>query len=247
MSGMTEKSTVYAKAPIVEAVIDIQLQLPEDADKRLLVYVGQIERQFPQKTPIQMVAVNVGSDGSQSMERKPMGWRLVSEANNRILQVRQQGFTLSHMPPYTQWAVFRDEAKPLWSLFLDICKPEKISRIAVRYINRLRLPPGAIDLKDYLTIYPQVPTACEPIEGLLMQVQGRRPEIDEKCRSVITVATEPATEPTYQPMVLDLDLFVETEMKPDDMQCWSMLDRLRAMKNEIFEASITDKLRETFK
>lgn len=247
MSSMTEAPTVYAKAPIVEAVIDIQVQMSEDAERRLLTFVERVGAQFPQKSPIQLVAMNVGADGSHSMERKPVGWRLVNEANDRILQVRRQGFTFSHMPPYSHWGVFRSEAEPLWRLFVDTCGPEQISRIAVRYINRLRLPPGAVDLKDFLTIYPQVPDACEPIEGLLMQLQGRHPDVDATCRSVITVASEPASDAAYQPIVLDLDLYVETELKPDDARCWSMLDQLRIKKNQMFEASITEKMREIFR
>ena len=248
MPNVIDASPVYAKAPIVEAVIDIQAQVPDDdADKRLLKFAELIAERFPQKSPLQMVSMNLNADGSHNMDRQDLGWRLVSEANDRIVQVRRQGFTYSHMPPYTQWSVFEGEAKPLWQRFVETCQPEKVTRVAVRYINRLRLPAGAIQLEDYLTINPQVPAVCEPIEGLLLQVQSRHLDVDPMCRSVITVASEVATDTNAHPMVLDIDVSVETSLGPQDSHCWTLLEKLRFKKNQLFEGSITDNVRRTFK
>lgn len=244
---MTEAAVIYPKAPIVEAVIDIQATVPEPADTRLLQFVSEVESLFPQKMPLRSVSMNVGPNNSHSVEMATAGWRLVNAASDRILQTRKQGFTLSHMPPYTHWGIFQAEAASLWQTFVATCQPERVTRIAVRYINRVRLPPRTIDLKDYLTIYPEVPTAYEPLEGLLMQLQGKHPDVDSKCASVITVATEPISDPAYRPIVLDLDLSVETDLSPNDPHCWVLFEKLRRKKNALFEAAITETTRETFR
>lgn len=243
---MTQAAAFYTKAPVVEAVIDIQLQLSATADECLTGLSEQLSQRFPQKNQMHMLEMEMRPDGT-SVQKSAVGWRMTSATGDRVLQLKRQGFTYSHMSPYTRWTVFSDEARSLWADFVRSCSPQLISRIAVRYVNRLELPRGKIALKDYLAIYPVLPLEYEPMQGLLLQVQGRHEDVDPVCKSVVTIASENGSDPAYQPMLLDIDVFVEKEIKANGDDCWGLLERLRSKKNELFEAAITTKLRETFK
>lgn len=243
---MTESATVYPKAPVVEAVIDIQVRLGEGGDECVTRLSEELGGRFPQKNEMHLVEMELRPDGT-SVQRNAIGWRLTNVKGDRVLQVRRQGFTYSHMSPYTHWSVFSGEARSLWAEFVQSCSPDLITRVAVRYINRLKLPRGPVKLEDYLAVYPMLPSVYEPVQGLLLQVQGRHEAIDPFCKSVVTIASEQSSEPAFQPMLLDIDVSVEKELKPTENECWNLLERLRVRKNELFEAAITSKLRETFK
>lgn len=243
---MTEAAMVYAKAPVVEAVIDIQVRLGAEGDKCLTRLCEQLADTFPQKNEMHLLEVEMRPDGT-SVQRNALGWRLTNVKGDRILQLKRQGFTYSHMSPYTRWSVFSEEARSLWTDFVRSCSPELITRVAVRYINRLKLPRGPIKLEDYLAIYPTLPSVYEPAQGLLLQIQGRHEAVDPLCNSIVTIASEQSSDPAFQPMLLDIDVFVEKEFEPVAEDCWRLLEGLRSRKNELFEAAITSKLRETFK
>lgn len=238
---------VYARAPVVEAVIDIQVQLGNHADDCVTRLRERLTDRFPKQEQLHMFSMEMRPDGS-SVQRDAIGWRLTNGTADRVLQVKRQGFTYSHMSPYTQWTVFSQEGRRLWADFVDCCSPTAVTRVAVRYVNRLKLPAGEIQLEDFLALYPEVPTASayDPIQGLLMQVQGRHANVDPMCQSVVTLATEPSFETGFQPLLLDIDVFVEKPLPGSGDECWKILEALRLKKNELFESAIKDKLRETF-
>jgi len=236
---------VYPNAPIVEAVIDIQVSQEVAKPLDLSKCVDSVSSRFPQRDPIHLIEMEMASNGF-GQTKTEIGQRLVNETGDRILQLQQRGFTYSHMPPYSHWDSFRTEALPLWRTFVENCQPHRVTRVAVRYINRLKLPSGKIDLEDYLSIYPHLPKAMPIFSGLLMQIQMRHEDVHPRCRSVITIASEQATDPSYQPLVLDLDVLVDADIATDSSEVWELLDKLRVKKNDLFEASLTDKMKETF-
>lgn len=242
---------IYSRAPIVEAVIDIKVVYA--SGKTTCVNsetASAFKATFPRGQPILEVSMGFssGKDGAvtpMSTAAEAAGWRLSNESESRILQIRPQGFTYSHLPPYTQWEVFGAEVRPLWEKFVETCAPVRVTRIAMRYINLLKLPGGPVDLKDYLNLHPQIPATMEPLDGLLMQVRSKLPEVSDNGRFVITLAPAQASaEPDVTPFVLDLDVFCEESFEPSDSRLWTVLQKLRDAKNRLFEASLTDRMKE---
>jgi len=245
---------IYRNAPIVEAVINIQVRFPEGQFERLLPSGDSaFSGDFPQKQEMRLLRMDFqfGPDGlktkSPPMDKgPPAGLKFSSAANDRVLQLRQEGFAYSHMAPYTNWEVFSGEARPLWQRFIDVFQPERVTRLAARYINRLRLPPGEIRLQDYMHFYPETPPAFGSIQGLMAQVQLPQPSVGQKALALLTLASEPSADPAFQPMVLDIDVFEMVDLSPTDPVVWHQLEALRDKKNELFEAALTERMKETF-
>ncbi len=61
---------------------------------------------------------------------------------------------------------------------------------------------------------------------------------------VINEAIAPPTNPEIVTVILDLDLFRQEVWDSNDEDIWHFLEKLRHRKNEVFEASITDRTRE---
>ncbi len=62
---------------------------------------------------------------------------------------------------------------------------------------------------------------------------------------ILTETAVPPPAPDTNSVILDLDVFRETDMASDD-KIWALLERLRDRKNEFFEGCITEKTRSLF-
>lgn len=173
-----------------------------------------------------------------------IGYRLSKADDSRILQVRRDCLAYSHVAPYTDWATFRAEARPLWETYRAAVPDAKLARCALRYINRVDIPATNIEPFDYFTLYPKVPDQLpqQDVVGMAMNLQ--MPQLDIECMAAINQALVEPAKPGHISIVFDIDIFrlgIETWQ---DSEVWAFLDKLRDRKNEIFEACITDRTRE---
>ena len=244
---MTQKH--YSKAPIVEAIVDIQVKMAEGFSHEALNAVhAKLRDRFPTKSPIQMVQMGIAPDAQTkgepqfSSSKMDLGLRLTNKDNSRILQVRENGFTYSHLPKYTSWEVLRAEAYEAWCIFVELCKPQTVVRCALRVVNRIEIPKPSIELRDYFYLYPEIPKGIpQDVSGMFMQLQ--MPQKDLEGIAIINQAVVEPASPGTVSVLLDFDLFQVREYAPEDETIWHFLDKLRDRKNELFEACITDETR----
>lgn len=239
----------YPKAPITEAIIDLRAELPEGINVGTLesVHVG-LESAYPTRKN-RNIAVVQGQIGDQiaaaTASSNHVGYLFVSQDQKQIFQARLDGFTMSRLAPYESWEPFRDEARRLWDVYRSVAEPTKVTRLAVRYINRLDLPLPVADLKDYLRTVPEVsPELPQNLEGYFMQL--RIPQADMKSLLLLNQAIIDPAKPGVASIVLDIDVFRLEDLPREDTAVWEFLERLRIRKNDVFEACITDKARELF-
>jgi len=136
------------------------------------------------------------------------------------------------------------EAFRLWEIYVDAAKPRQVSRVAVRYINQMQLP-AVKDLGEYLTAPPQLP---EPIPQTVRDFLTRVNVRDDRrnASAVIVQALEPQIDPKTISLLLDIDAFREMNEKSDDPGLVLVFEHLRELKNDIFFASITEKIVEKY-
>jgi len=244
----------YSRAPITEAIIDFRVALAEGfvPDKFGDIH-SQIKEDFPIMQPFH-TKVGTVTFGHNSRLDSPIkvdtsqehsGFWFRSRDNLRIFQATTGGFTFNRLAPYTSWEEFSTEAKRLWEIYNDICKPICVTRAAIRYVNQINIPVNElIELKDFLNTGPEVSSTLPQaaLQTFFMQLQIPQQDLD--CLLIINEAMVPRTNPHQVTIILDFDLFREQIWASDDKDLWLFLDRLRHRKNEVFEASITDKTRE---
>ncbi|MGJ5673714.1 MAG: TIGR04255 family protein [Nostochopsis sp.] len=241
-----QAKTRYSRAPITEALIDIQVRLPQEVKLDVLAQVySSIQTEYPKREEMLMfqgqiiAGASVGATASQSQ----IGYKVFSDDQKQILQVRLDGFTFSRLAPYDCWETFRDEAKRLWSIYQSLTHPEAIARLAVRYINRLDIPLPVGDLKDYLRTFPEVsPDLPQGLSGYFMQLQI--PQDNLTTMLILNQALVPPPTPEFVSILLDLDLFAERDIPKDEIGLWGTLEQMHEQKNKAFEACITDHTRD---
>jgi uncharacterized protein (TIGR04255 family) len=254
---MAEQHRRYKKAPITEAIIDLRVELPEGTTvENLRGLHARLSDTYgaPQELYENVATFEFGPGGAAPVARTARahrGFRFDTVDARRVAQAKLDGFSYRALAPYDEWERFRGEAKELWKLYRDAYHPLRVTRVAVRYINRIDIPPhaanakGSLQLRDYFSTYPQVADglAHNTMAGFIMQVQVPQPDIDSTL--LVNQAVVPPPHPGVFSVVLDLDLFREVQWDPgDDETVWGFFDVLRVRKNEAFEASITDNTRE---
>ena len=238
----------YSRAPITEAILDLKVILPDNFPiERFLEIHARVRDRFPTSEPIHVgsLAIQAGPEIQVDASRQHSGFLFRSKDGLRIFQATLQGFTFNRLAPYNSWEEFSNDARNLWEIYKDICKPAFVTRAAVRYINRIDIPvQGPIKLQDYLKTAPDIASGLpqKNLSSFFMQLQI--PQEDLNCMLVIneTLALPPS--PGFISVIFDIDLFRQQAWQSDDEDLWDFLTQLRERKNQVFRESITEKTEE---
>jgi len=238
----------YPNAPITEAIIDLRVELSPDVGLEELrrAHAGQ-EQAYPEVRQLKCVSgrMHLGDEVTTTASTKPWGHLIRSGDGKQIYQARLDGFTMSRLAPYDRWEPFRDEARRLWNVYKEALSPRRVSRVAVRYVNRIDIPLPLRDFKDYLRTVPEVsPDLPQGLAGYFMRLEIPMPDIKSGC--LLNEAIIKPAAPNVVSVVLDIDVFRTEDLPTEEDDIWRFVEDLRDRKNSVFEACITDKARELF-
>ena len=241
----------FSNAPIVEALLDVRATFPAPIEPgRLESFQDAIRDRYP--TTMGRVAweseIQVRQEAVQQAitRRGPEGFMFKAKDGRRTVQARQDGFTFNWLKPYDRWETFRDEAREHWERYRAMFGPEAVSRIALRYINRLELPVPFDDFREYVKTAPDIaPELPQGLNAFFMRL-----EIPDERRGLIAILTE-TIEPLVDegkrlPFILDIDVIHGSAIHPDGSAMWDKFEELREFKNEIFFSSVTERAKELF-
>lgn len=242
-------------APIIEAVIEIKCPpqvpwnedtIPDEVGERLHGYQLLDSRSEYSQT----VNFEDNIPIPESMEK--VGWKGVryrSGDERYIAAFNRDGFVFSRVGPYETWEKFRIEAMSVWKTHKDLAMPSDVHRIGLRFINRIPLPRGEVELDEFLYDGPQPPRNLDfPIRGFLhkniFSVPGH-PYLINVVRTDTPSVSE-GNDVEYA-IILDIDVYLQEAFETDDTKIQGYLDDMRILKNEVFWGSIPsallDKLR----
>jgi uncharacterized protein (TIGR04255 family) len=253
---MTERMH-YSRAPITEAVIDLRVTQAQGFSAGDLAPIRDaVADRYAEQGGIYTGGVNISFTEPSQVEtlHQQTGFRFADQEGRQILQARVDGFTFSVLAPYDRWESFRDEARRLWDLYKSVTRVESITRVAVRYVNRIDIPTAnthTMELEDYFTVYPEIPHGWphKNLYSFFMQFQILQEDLG--CVLVINQATTQPPNLETTSFLLDFDLFREEHEQPwradTDEAVWEYLEQLRERKNEYFETSITEITKELIK
>lgn len=242
---------VFPNAPITEAVIDIRAELPDNASLANLEKLHDLIRAgYPGKKSRKKFEAQI----QFKEEREPLrtttfqqdGYYFTSPDGKRIVQYRLDGFSFNRLRPYSRWEDLRDEARRAWDIYVAHVSPLAVSRLAVRYINSIEIPSKSFDYDDYFTAVPKTPEGLPQVLGHFF-TRTVIPFADQDATAVVIQTPADRQGPVNTAIILDIDVFVQRCLPPEDQRIWGMLEQLRKIKNDIFFKSITEKTKELFR
>lgn len=247
----TETDTLprrYKHPPITEAVIEIRFEQAVPIDK-LEQVANKIKSNYVFLDPENTVEFQFDAGNQQaSVATQSTGFRLNSINRDELTIVKTNAFACSKLAPYTGWEKLEHRGKRDWSILKKIIGFLRLTRVGIRYINRLDIPATpeqGIRLEEYFRIFPRIPEdSFKSISNYAMQVSMGIGE--ENFGVTVNAASVPSPLVGYLSCALDIDLFRDVDLPTRDEDIWAMIAEMRAMKNRAFENSITDKARSLF-
>src|SRR2546427_3276739 len=236
--------------PITEALLDIRCKLPPDVHLDSLAVLHEAMRdRYPNRRERRAYEASFQIKPEGQLEvlapsGQPDGYLFTSADGRQTVQTRLDGFTFNRLKPYMRWETFRDEAKVHWRAYAELAKPETISRIALRYINRIEVPLPVQDFREYVLTTPEIgPGLPQGLSNFLMRLE--LPDPRSGSTAIITETMEPPKDGRL-PLILDIDVIRETPFDPRSEDYWEVFEQLHDFASEIFFRTVTDKARELF-
>jgi uncharacterized protein (TIGR04255 family) len=236
-------------APIKEALIDFRISPRSDCVLQQIQRIADLLPGYRQQGLIYQIETTLNlSNDSETESKKTLatGVRFQSADESFVAQFGIGGFTLSRLPPYKTWGNLVEEALRLWKIYLEVAKPELVTRVATRFINDLQLPMlEGEHFEDYLTASPKIPPGLSQavLEFLQRVVIG---EPTTQCLANVIQVLQEGPRQGKVPVILDIDVYKAIEFVPSDHHLWETLEALRIFKNTIFFESLQEKAVELY-
>src|SRR5947209_4422400 len=209
--AMTEPEHL-SRAPIVEAALGITVILPSSVDQeKLASFQERLSGRYPTKEVRMMWSGQVemklaDSPRITTTSGGPAGYLFKSADAKQAVQALKQGFSFSQFRPYQDWDAFSREARDLWSRYVTLMKPEKVTRIGLRYVNRMDLPLPFNDFKEYLLTMPEIaPGLPQGLASFFFRVVIPVDEAEAFATITETIA-EGEESKGVVPVILDIDV-----------------------------------------
>lgn len=194
------------------------------------------------------VRVEFGQDESKAVSppSRRVGTRFHSADDRYVLQLTDEGFTLSRLRPYESWERLRDEARRTWQVYREARAPASIVRVATRFINNLGLPLiENVQLESYLRCAPPLPAELPQLIGGFFQ----RLVVLDDASGAKTIFTQAWQDPAMEgriPVILDIDCQLDRVFPADGAAAFAQLETLRTLKNRFFFEAVTERTLELY-
>ena len=233
-------------APIVEAVVDIDCDMPPALDFNTLVAAGRATfgGGYPKEQRRMLseheVLMEPGQPPAVKSREGLQAVLYLTEDGKQLVQVRPNGFSFNRLAPYGSLDDYLPEIARTWQLFVGLARPVVCRAVRMRYINRIQLPlnDGKVDLDLYLKLAPR-PADDQRLMLASFFLQQTLVEPATGNQIAIVFAAQPPTE-SQLPVIFDITVNKPGDVEPGDWAAIAgTIAGLRDLKNLIFRNSLT--------
>jgi uncharacterized protein (TIGR04255 family) len=239
----------YKHAPIQEAVIDLRVKTPATQDG-IQKSLKRLANRYPDAEELRDVEVAFDNTGGNvNVVHRQSGFKISSADKADIALVKTTGLTSARLAPYEGWEKLYELAQSNWEAWCKGTRRTQAERIGVRYINRLDIPFAGregIPLEHYLKFVPNTPDfSHRPLLSHSVRVVKQLEDKRWTC-TIISTMVDPPPLIGHLSLLLDIDVFRQEDIPSHDDALWEEIAAVRELKNNVFEACITDQARELF-
>jgi uncharacterized protein (TIGR04255 family) len=245
---MKDASVKLPKPPIIEAVLDIDCDLPPGQELAGLEKAARdtfraaypkLRTQFVHQ--VEFSAKPGTAPESAVRSQRVQAFQFLTQDEKQLVQIRAQGFSFNKLTPYTTLDDYLPEIERTWTAYRALASPLQVRAVRLRYINRILLPltDGKCKLDDYLEAAPQLPDEERlALTGFATQRAAIEKDTGHQINIVMT-----AQKPNGDRLPIILDICVMAP-GPGDPADWAWLTgrivAIRRLCNRIFEESVTE-------
>ncbi len=176
--------------------------------------------------------------------------QFLTEVGDRLVGVGPEVLSVHMLRPYQDpsqeeeggWREFEPRIHRALSAYWEVAQPNGVSRIGVRYINKIVVP-DLSEMSDYLkTALPVV----EGLSGAVRSVFSRVEYLHGDGVRIALVQGSVEAGPGRVGLMLDLDVTWESQNPVGQEEALNRARALRVREREAFEAAITERARRLF-
>jgi uncharacterized protein (TIGR04255 family) len=241
----------YKNPPIEEALVEVRFAPSEEWDLTIpgkLHEHRDIKKEYQGKPRTQKLveaALQAGPGQPSNLAvREGVGRiQLLNEAGNRLISLGPGVLSVNVLRPYDGWERFRPRIERALRAYNEVAASKGVTRLGVRYINKIVLPEKEVDLGIYFKCGPPIaPELPSKMAGFMSRVEFL---YDDGVRLLLTQASIDAPE-EQSAFLLDLDLIWESTNARSLDAMMAVIDDLHEREGAAFEAIITDAARRVF-
>lgn len=234
--------------PIVEAVLDIECDLPPG--QQLAAIEGPAQECFRDRYPKfqtrfiqehQIAATPNGPPEVSVLRHGMQGFQFFQDDEKQLVQVRANGFSFNRLAPYTSLDDYLPEIERTWHLYVGLAAPVQVRLIRLRYINRILLPltEGKVNLDDFFKVGPRLPDEENmALAGFFNQYTAVEVQTGHQVNIVLTSQPQQGDK---LPVIFDNCVTASESGAPENWD-WipTRIQSLRDLKNRIFKNTLTE-------
>ncbi|WP_337288783.1 TIGR04255 family protein [Candidatus Methylomirabilis sp.] len=251
---MSESELNLLNPPIVEAVLDIECDLPPG--QQLAALEGAAQERFRERYPkfrtkwVQehLIAATPGGPPDVSVPpQRVEAFQFLQDDEKQLVQVRAQGFSFNRLAPYTSLDDYVPALEQAWRVYVGLAAPVQIRLIRLRYINRILLPflERTVNLDNFFTVGPRLPDEKNLVFTSFFN-QHTAVELQTGHQVNIVLTSQPP-QGDQLPVIFDNCVAASEPGEPENWD-WILttIRSLRDLKNRIFKKSLTEQCLKLF-
>jgi uncharacterized protein (TIGR04255 family) len=242
------KRRIYKDPPIIEALCEFRFVPDQPWDWTIPgLFYREVESEFPIRREFDPFPVSFQVEGQeasiQNVASNVERMQFVRQDEGALIQIGPNVVAVNHLKPYSSWENFKQMIDRALNVYRKVASPQAISRIGLRYINRLEFPGlQSVDIDRFLLAAPAVPSTVPQTFTSWLQ----RVEIPfEQANGLLALHSGSARSEGQQNVafLLDLDFItLQAELvKLDSAMEWA--EKAHDEIEKTFEACITDETR----
>ena len=242
-------SSPYRRPPITEAVIELRVADPIEIDQAEKIKDRLLDDYPITPQTMQQISITAGTGNQSAAKVEFAAYRLSSADAADVAIIGRQNISASRLAPYTNWEAFIGHARRNWAVWRKVAGWREVTRIGVRYINRIDVPnpdDSPVTIDDYLLFRPVFPVFDGGGSVDTYAINASMGIANSPFRLILNAGSTPSPMVRTVSFLLDMDISQEGNLPRNDDDLWALIDEIRPIKNRIFEASVTDLSRELF-
>lgn len=246
---MSARERHLANAPIREALIDIQADTPSGFDVTAATpsLHAQLGTTYSPPEVRKLFQGQIShNDNRLTTEAKDTGVHALFFRSNdsfNLVQARRNGFTFNRTRPYQNWDALVSEAHRTWGIYCRTFQVSRVRRVGIRFINAIeadQTPSGVVDIEKYLE--PKISVSQPSAEVLETMSRHVYRYSSLHATAILVLGTGLLRGETVTSVIVDIDVHRDFEESPSEQELWEVIGSFRALKNQLFFSSITERV-----
>lgn len=169
-----------------------------------------------------------------------------NDGDNEMIQVGENLLSVNVKKPYPHWEKYLPTIEDILSKYMEIASPEGFRRITLRYLNKIYVPiEDSSDLSSYFNFSLPLPKGINAeisaFNTLIeMPHNNKRDVLSKRLMSLVS------DKEGFRSMLFDLNFIMNKPLGIEFENVNQWLEQAHDHINNLFEISLTDKIKKTF-